>query len=454
MTLKQWVNLTKDDKWLGGGIDSTQRLGALRVKLTFKNTDLLPVLRRYRVVPLDGCIEYTKHEKGRHLPFRGKDMEGTFLVNSERTVEREITLPAAGGNLYKIEVEGGGAVNDGAPQIEVRRRLFYKVVTMAGAVPPTWSDLEDVFKKVESKFAIELVRIGNVETIDGQEVVSANDEDRDAFFAKHKDVFDLGEHRSHAFVIICAKKVVRVMTEGFEDARMSVDLPPRGEPPDPIDSQIGRATSRPLRRGFEPDEDEGRTWLGPTVNCKFVPDHGTTVAVPLPRDSVYAKGESLHYKIASDQMVVAQTEVTQPGTFVVSGNIQVTRETGGFQNSYYRAVVVGFAGADPATDFHCLVHEIGHMIGLAANGPKVAWQPDKHGEFYEKMGHTGSHCKTAAEGSLSFDAKDETWTGKPGCVMFGSTGTSQANMAPDTFCDACAEQVRKVDLGAAALKRA
>ena len=56
-------------------------------------------------------------------------------------------------------------------------------------------------------------------------------------------------------------------------------------------------------------------------------------------------------------------------------------------------------------------------------------------------GHQGPHC----EKGVTYTAATNNWSGAPGCVMFGATGTSSAS-SPKEYCSECTDIVKKLDL--------
>ena len=104
-------------------------------------------------------------------------------------------------------------------------------------------------------------------------------------------------------------------------------------------------------------------------------------------------------------------------------------------------------------------HELGHRIGMTAHGDKdhsstnseffvKAHLPDSPPKLYGEnrgvndKGHAGPHCEN---GSLTYDESKNEWSGTPGCVLFGATGTSSAS-SPLDYCADCTDIVKKLDL--------
>ena len=93
-------------------------------------------------------------------------------------------------------------------------------------------------------------------------------------------------------------------------------------------------------------------------------------------------------------------------------------------------------------------HEVGHRFGMTADGLRNS--PDKPATFYSDRidnknygGHRGPHCNI---GTVYDEVKD-TWSGVPGCVMFGANGIAN-NHSPEDYCEPCKKIIKKVDLSA------
>jgi hypothetical protein len=84
-----------------------------------------------------------------------------------------------------------------------------------------------------------------------------------------------------------------------------------------------------------------------------------------------------------------------------------------------------------------IIHEIGHQLGMVANGTSV----DKAQHHYTGKGHRGDHCHNGVCGSKSI--YDSTDTLISTCVMFGANNRRRIR---SKFCSECAEAVKKMDL--------
>jgi hypothetical protein len=101
-----------------------------------------------------------------------------------------------------------------------------------------------------------------------------------------------------------------------------------------------------------------------------------------------------------------------------------------------------------------LNHELGHKIGMTAQGGKLitfnsenaANTPNAPASLYgndhpanARQG-TGNHCGSGAAWTGAY------WTGTPSCVLFGNDRTATGGQTPKTYCGDCEPIVRKLDL--------
>ena len=172
--LIQWVNLEKksayaDGKTYGAGteaIRSEERLGALRVQTTFRETTPVMVLMRLVAEGSDN-VSYSDAEKKRHRPFRLEGQYGAIIGSAitegkETKHDKLVAMPPAGGNQYRIEAKYKGKVVKSKKVIEARRRLYYQVLSMRGTTcPASFTDFEKEFLNEDKKYFIELVELKN-----------------------------------------------------------------------------------------------------------------------------------------------------------------------------------------------------------------------------------------------------------------------------------------------------
>jgi len=467
--VKQWVNLPKDEKFSEGEI-TPARCGKLAVKLTF-TTGTFPLTYYLNVVPVgNDNVVYSEGEQARNPNF---NLPGEIMgIATKKTVVVEgIQLPAAGGNQYKIEVEdeNGNKVATEEAEIEVQRKLYYQVIVMDdanGSVPSErLATLEAVYLKhfitlaqkgAEEKISyIKTIMIGSGEHLVPfvEEVVEACCFDHDFnklglavvfvdYLAsmgqyKHEEVVVIGEHNSS-----CFWDAVEVTLVGKKEY---------------------------LWHGLDDEHDNAKKWFISGEVAYIDPEDAITTytlkreAIDISGEKKFAYGGYDAVKIKIDTVLKALLKKKE-GVLVFTVEVNVVSEwSAGFSWECGGVNVIACAKraeweAIPADSRKSTVnHEVGHYLGMVAYGDKNypanaqfnhrPTLPDAPSTLYgdnpgvNDYGHGGPHCGKGA----AYNRSDETWSGTPGCVMFGDDVIGDER-APNSYCSECAPIVKKLDL--------
>jgi hypothetical protein len=192
MSLKQWVNLTKDEAFTKDGDGSTlERCGKITIEVLFLKDDV-PISFKVKVSPVGSDnVVYTKKEKKRNTNF--KLTQGTLGLSDKKNVllEESIQLPAAGGNKYKIEAkDANGKVASTTMEIETKRKLYYQTISMddkKGNKVPKYS-LSNM-EKHSKKHHIDLIKKGSHRKIPYTKTIT--DANASLFAEEIKKVFNI-----------------------------------------------------------------------------------------------------------------------------------------------------------------------------------------------------------------------------------------------------------------------
>jgi hypothetical protein len=223
-----------------------------------------------------------------------------------------------------------------------------------------------------------------------------------------------------------------------------------------------------LWHGLIDDHDTAQHWLV-SIDSWFKEGTGAWVRVPIPKAQVTLVGDKRfefggYHKVKVDLSPedLAGVRNRFTGRKGKLGFRMKFRVTGGWTNGFsFNGVNMITVAAKAlwktqtdAVKAYTLNHELGHKLGMVADGtgrspdppPKLYGQTTT-GPSANNKGHQGPHCEEGA----SYDASKGTWSGSPGCVMFGADGTSDGgtyHAAPPTYCASCKPIVRKLDLSA------
>jgi len=179
----------------------------------------------------------------------------------------------------------------------------------------------------------------------------------------------------------------------------------------------------------------GEGWF---VSASYTPDGGgDAVTIPEAKCSALPAGSSNCTRVSVD--VTALPAGTGTITLVVDW---VDRMRGGLSLGSGNAVCIcsraWWQNKNTAAQNQVLVHEVGHQVGMVADGSGSL--PDKVATHYDSSkGHVGDHCHHGvAAGQARYDGAADLTASD--CVMYGATNGKLA------FCANCVPTVRKLDI--------
>lgn len=480
---KQWVNLPKELKHVGDGIPSEKRLGFLQFKHTFKTAK--PASFKVTVVPVGSeNIKYSKAELTRHKGFQLRKVPVQLsTATSTPHMEEEVYLPAAGGNRYKIKAMYNGKVVESPTTIEVWRRLYYQVISMTSVSPLSpMKDFEDAFVNLPKKFHIELKEKGK-EPNKMAFIKTIHNDNGDDFRDAARKVYTIKDYEPYAVAVVFSNYIADYRKLWVIDT-VSRRIPRRLLRWTPytdefvIDITDRFGNTYYLWDGLDDTHDKAKFWL---IIATFVTNDGRQHAIP--KDDVTITGAKEFSLGGYKQVKVSLKSIRKwfsdiEGTIRLEVNVLNGGFTGGFSYTRLNLITVGtraWWNNKPSTAsemLQTLNHEMGHKVGMVGYGDKDhrkknerlkkqgknVWfefrpeLPDAPKTLYGEhrgvndQGHAGPHCGKGAKYNHSIG----DWTGKPGCVMFGSNAAKDAagiwQFTPATFCDQCEPVVRKLDL--------
>lgn len=481
MTIKQWVNLPKEDVFLDKEIDSVDRCGNLSIEIEVeKPDDAITYKAKITAVGKDK-VTYNAAEISRNTNFMlVKGRNG--IVDDKKIRVDGIRLPAAGGNKYKIEIEdGAGNVVSSAVEVVAKRKLFYQYMYMDDGVnkvkPYDMSNLESHCKK----YHIKLAKAGKDQKVPFNKTVNTGP---GGTYNHNNLVTDVGAK----YNIDAAQKKLGCVTvlsnyiayfKYFETPLISYDLSAKKHPLCSISkTEITININKYLWFGLDDDDDNIKRWFIKGEMILTTVD-GSQPPIKIDRKNINIAGPNHRkyggYKKIEIAITPELEKILKDNTigflsFKIETNI-LDGFSGGF--SYGGG---GFAlttcntkswwqDTAPSSSYMTWNHEFGHRIGMVAHGDKdhrsankkfTVWHyrrarrlPDSapgkllYGENpgVNDKGHQGPHCSKG----VSYDGSKNIWSGKPGCVMFGSTGTA-TDPTPKDYCDECTKLVKKLDL--------
>jgi hypothetical protein len=455
---EQWVNVAKNAMYVEDEVTAIERLAHLHFECEFKQAKLSNF--KIRVVPRGSQVAYTKKEKGRNQNFKTRFGQGAATNTGQKKVklERDVFLPAAGGDKFLVEAKHKGTVVESTKTVVTRRRLFYQNSNMQGITAGDVSGMETEYW-APRKYWIKLKQkaAGTIPFIKGLYTDSGGTNNYIDFIRSAKPTWSLEARKDHAFMLVWVNYIA---TQGVKDLTQTVNAK--------IPSKMWTWNWAGLSFEFDVGEwlwygivdahDASQDWLE-SIQVDFTDKAGVVSRVNIPKDRVTIAGNKRfayggYHKVnvnltAPDLAGVRNRFTANEGTltFVMRFKTAVGWTNGFSFNGVNMITVADKASWQDSSDAvkkYTLNHEFGHKIGMVADG--VGRAPDKPGTYYTGQNHQGPHCSNGAAFSAAAG-----WSGSPICVMFGADGVFNGavlSSAPPTYCGTCQPVVRKLDLSA------
>lgn len=429
----QFVNLPQDDKFVDGKIvKSRDRLSNTpRFRVEFDQ----PGNHSFKVKLIAGGdnAAYSATEKARNSNFTYDASERSYTTDNDGTkvVDGDFHLAVAGNDSYQLEVvdELGNKVK--SSDLATRRLMYYVKLKMKGlrSVADNTSAFQGEFEKHFIQFeklpSALMEHLPNVGT-DTEPLLTAA---REAYTSSKGP-----DKEGHVIAVIYTDHLA-VKNASQSVIRDGVNVGPRK--PAVVIPLAGPGLTNPAvqRRYLWKDLVPGEGWF---VSATYSADAGgRSVVIPEPKCTALPAHSSSCTSVSVD--VTDLPEGTGTITLVVNW---VDRMRGGLSLGTGNAVCIctraWWMDKNTAEQNQVLVHEVGHQIGMVANG--TGRLPDRVSTHYDNSkGHVGDHCHQGIPaGQARYDGAADAIAAR--CVMYGSTSSHIA------FCSNCAPAVRKVDV--------
>lgn len=483
MPLKQWVNLSKNDVFKDGTIDTVDRCGKVSVEITADKIDKA-LGYTLKVIPLDDNVPYTAEEEKRNPNFQmTKSKIG--VIDTQTLRIDDIQLPAAGGNKYRIEVtDANGNVVTADTEIETWRRLYYQVIGMedqnGNSVP---GSALDFMERHAEKYFIELkkaaadAKMPYLKTIK----LSGPDFNLEQLLSSIENAYTLDQKLKPLGMVALFSEYIAEMKKDGTAIIVSIGTP------NPLctwnTTEVVVECENDLWFGLDDADDKAKKWfisgyvqytdLKSGDQNTDATDGSSNQRYLITRDNIEVTGAKRYdhggyhkVKIIIDEELrrLLTHERGELEFFLDVNIVPKNGWTNGFSWEPYRGLnLITCARRTSWTDMSATTHEytwnheVGHRFGMTAwghsengdstlrkklpNGPSDTLYGEDPEAYWG--GHQGPHCGNG----VNYDKGLKTWSGTPKCVMFGANGTRTAH-SPTDYCELCAPIVRKVDLSA------
>lgn len=489
--LKHWVNLTRDNNNYVGTEDiaSEEQLEYRLFECEFKKAK--GSMFKVKIVPVSGkTVKYKNDEKIRNKNFRLRRLGVTTSDGTNKKVKltRQVYFPAAGGSQYKLEAKYKKKTVESKNTIEIWRRVFYQVISMNGVPIAPLNKFNTAFEKYHIDMKEEQPAAGKNKLIDQNTIYStipgkSGPSNESAVLADAGKYYKIGKYQPNAVVTLFVKNIATYVEQKVKTP--VEEVPSVLEEVFGVDRKIFEVSlPEYLWKDLMEASDSTNYWL---ISGSIVNEAGAKIALNKSTISIddsvfYRQVGSTKYGLSKLKIEVDPEDL---GAWVDSEKVYIELQlrfvkgfSGGYslnsKNAVFVATKAWWNTNNNSADelLYILNHEIGHKIGMVAAGDSAdpgsdssgrsyfAWinkkspnaPPDLYGQYYNgplanNQGHQGPHCEKGA----TYNASGNSWSGTPGCVMFGATGmqdTSSGTFKRSTseFCEDCGEVVKRLDL--------
>jgi len=437
-SVKQFVNLSRSDSLVDGKIvPSVDRAGAkVRLKVYFNK----PGTHRFAVKcePLDGNAKYTPGELARNSRFAYQKEQKSYVTTSDGSLVLPLDdfyVGAAGKDKYIFRATDANGTTVSTGKLEVHRLIYYVELKMRSLA--TCAKTLAVVEFTYAKHNLKLMRLTAVEM---EYIPNIGYQDDQTLMANARRAFSKssgGGKQPHVITIVYTGH------QAVKKPNLTIKSPAAVGPGTspalvPISRMVRRAPLPEnffLWQGIVP----GESWF---VSAKFIKD-GTTPAdainislekcTPVPKTSAIP--------LRSDLVRIDVSTLPRgTGTIELVVNV-VEKMRGGLSYHGVNLICVctkaWWSEIDTTTQNNIIAHEIGHKLGMVADGSGKL--PDRTPSMYDDAkGHIGNHCFYGLPANqIRYGSSSDVLRSK--CVMYGDT-----NGIGD-FCVNCAPAVSKVD---------
>lgn len=424
--ITQWVNLTKDRKWLGEGLTDIGQMDIwVKLKIKFREKRIATAWVSRASDP-DNAVYSTKEK--REFGFNVPDYTRRRIMTDDQG-EAVLTFKVslAGGDKYHVEVEDRKGKKLKTRDLHTRRKLYFQVIRMRGVRAVSSGDIRgmrDEFWNPAEKMYIGMVEIPPK----GGGVIPArrnfNDEDRTVsgeIMRQTRAVYNTSKN-PYSFVVLVVRR------NGIpEDEVLSV---PAAFGP----SNTCTLTTRKALFDFvDPAEEYYNALYWSTVRG------GSTEIYPIPKRRLTRVGMNT-IRINTTGYPQGRGMLTYSMRVLGINGRGLSLPTNNFTLVASEDALTG-APVPSGEIMAVLIHEIAHKIGMVP-GPQGTDSLDRQSTYYHGRGHSGGHCRHGVP--LPLPANLSTAAGiSPDCTMFGDTRSGTSH-----FCADCKASLRKLDLRA------
>lgn len=439
-SVKQFVNLSESDSFVDGKIvpDAYRAGNKIRLKVVFNKPGTYSFT--VKCEPLDGNAQYTPGELARNPRFAYQKEQKSYTTGSDGSLAlplEDFFVGAAGKDKYVFRATDASGVTVSTGVLEVHRLIYYVELKMRSLT--SCASSLGLMEQVYAKHNIKLLKLPAVEMT---YMPNIGQDDTETFQTNARSAYSksLAVGKQPHAIAIAYTGHLAVKQENFP-IRKSVAVGP-GSPP-----VLLTITAEPTASGSTPEPyflwhglGQGESWF---VSARFIKAGRTAanaISIPVEKCAPVASNSAIPLQPNAVRIDVSALPHATGKIYLVV-NI-VDRMRGGISffggNLICVCTKAWWSTFDPKMQNEVIVHELGHKMGMVADGSGKL--PDKTVSWYDDAkGHRGNHCFYGLSATQGRYDSDADLSGSK-CVMYGV-----ANDLSD-FCVNCAPAVQKVDL--------
>ncbi|MFD2365816.1 type VI secretion system Vgr family protein [Pseudoduganella sp. GCM10020061] len=434
---RQWVNLTKADKFAIGTDINIDRVGRhIRLRVRFDR----PGSHRFSVkcVPHPANTAYSASERIRNNSFRHQENERAYQTTSDGTLIlplHDFFVSAAGKCRYVFEAKDSAGTVVRTGELETYRLIYFVELKMRGLLSAASG-----LRTLTEEFGKHNVTLVDLPPVDMQYLANVNSrvrQENEQLMDSVCDAYAKSEalRRPRRVIAMAYTDHLAIKRERFVVQVTNVAVGPGCSPVRTVTAASGM---RFLWKDIVPGED---WFISATFTAAGTGAHGS---IPIARTALTAVADDPREPMKCSIIVVNVDQLPAAhGSISIEVNI-VEAMAGGlaYPNSNLIAICTKawWRPVSTAEQNRAMIHEFGHKMWLVPDGTHD--RPDKSSTWYDDAkGHRGPHCFYGLpSGQSRYDSAVDAASAK--CVMYGKiTGHS-------AFCPNCSEAVRKMDLSA------
>ncbi len=426
----QYVNLSKDQKWVDGEMVSSKDRCSQKLRIKIKFNKPGSHLFKVKMMPDVGNVQYTDSEKSRNSNFKYQTVERSYSTesNGSKIIDGDFFVTPAGGDKFYLIAEDNFGVKVQSATIETMRMVYCQEVKMRGL-----TSIASSLGTFKSEFANNGIYMKSLPAIEMEYIPNISTGDQEPFKQKVREVYAGSA---------ATQKEPQTVVIGYTDQLAVKDSDKRAMAKNVKVGTGCKSIELTFETGGAPDFlwrniVPGEGWYIIAAFLKKGGKYGMDEIV-IPEDKCIAIPYAPGYQHISNKVSIDVSWLPAgEGEVVLYANL-VNRMRAGLSFGGGNLICVctraWWSDISSNEQNQTIIHEAGHKCGMVVDGRGNL--PDQVPAHYSGKGHIGGHCHSGLAPNL------RSYAGVSGssCVMFGETN------GISSFCTDCSDSLKKVDI--------